>query len=170
MLADLRGTDRDGLEMSTVHLSELISQAVDLHTALADKRGIEIRFRPHEGPDLVHGDPGQMLALLSELLQNAVIYSQDRGLVEISVKAERDNRLAVSIRDHGIGIPARCLPRIFDEDYRADLAVKHHHHGAGLGLTIAREIADLHQFHLAAESEEGHGSVFTLTVPLTPMA
>ena len=110
------------------------------------------------------------VALLSELIENAVIYSQEHGLVEISLKAPRDGWLAVSIRDHGIGIPARCLPRIFDEDYRADPAVKHHPDGAGLGLTIAREIADLHQFQLAAESEEGHGSVFTLSAPLAPTA
>ena len=170
MLADLRCIDRDGLEMSTVRLSEVITQTVDRHAELARKRGIEIRPLPHDGPDLVHCDPQQMLTLLSELIENAVIYSQDRGLVEISLEAQRDGRLAVSIRDHGIGIPARCLPRIFDEDYRADPAVKHHKDGAGLGLAIAREIADLHQFDLAAESEEGHGSVFTLSVPLAPTA
>ena len=111
-----------------------------------------------------------MLALLSELLENAVIYSHDGGLVEIALASLRDGRLALSIRDHGIGIPERCLPRIFDEDYRADPAVKHHQDGAGLGLAIAREIADLHQFELAAESEEGHGSVFTVTVPQAPTA
>jgi two-component system, OmpR family, sensor histidine kinase BaeS len=72
------------------------------------------------------------------------------------------------VRDHGIGIPERCLPRIFDEDYRADSAVKHHADGAGLGLAIAREIADLHGFDLAVQSEEGHGSVFTLAVPAAP--
>jgi signal transduction histidine kinase len=170
MLADLRCIDRDGLEMSTVHLSAAISEAAARLAALADERGIEIRLLPHDGPDLVDCDPQKMAALLAELLQNALIYSYDHGLVEVSVKAQRDGRLAVSIRDHGIGIPARCLPRIFDEDYRADPAVKHHQDGAGLGLTIAREIADLHRFHLAAESEEGKGSVFTLTVPPAPAA
>jgi signal transduction histidine kinase len=165
MLADLRCIDRDGLETSVVPLSEVTKQAIDLHTARAGERGIEIRFLPLDGPDLVLCDPQMMVTLLSELVENAVIYSQERGLVEICVEALRDGPLAVSIRDHGIGIPERCLPRIFDEDYRADPAVKHHQYGAGLGLTIAREIADLHQFHLAAESEEGHGSVFTVTVP-----
>ena len=129
-----------------------------------------MRALPYDGPDFMRCDPQMAVALLSELIENAVIYSQEHGLVEISLKAPRDGWLAVSIRDHGIGIPARCLPRIFDEDYRADPAVKHHPDGAGLGLTIAREIADLHQFQLAAESEEGHGSVFTLSAPLAPTA
>lgn len=170
MLADLRCIDRDGLEMSTVHLSETISEAVDRHAALADERGIEIRLRPHDGPGLVRCGPPQMLALLCELLENAMIYSHDSGVVEIGLTSLSDGRLTLSIRDHGIGIPARCLPRIFDEDYRADPAVKHHQDGAGLGLAIAREIADLHRFGLAAESKEGHGSVFTVTAPEAPTA
>jgi len=170
MLANLRCIDRDKLEMSAVHLGEMIGQAVDLNTALAGERGIEIRYPPYEGPDLVLCDAQKVLTLLSELLENAVVYSRDDGLVEISVAEQHDGRLAVSIRDHGIGIPARCLPRIFDEDYRADPAVKHHQNGSGLGLTIAREIADLHRFHLTAESEEGQGSAFTLSVPPAPAA
>ena len=168
MLADLRCIDRDGLETSAVSLREVIDQAVELHTACAGERGIEIRLLPLGEPDLVLCGPQMMVALLSELIENAVVYSHDRGLVEVAVSAQRDGRLAVCVRDHGIGIPARCLPRIFDEDYRADPAVKQHPDGAGLGLAIAREIADLHEFHLAAESEEGHSSVFTLTV--TPAA
>ena len=99
-----------------------------------------------------------------------MVYSHDGGLVEIGVTTRDDDRLTVAIRDQGIGIPERCLPRIFDEDYRADVAKKHHPDGAGVGLTTAREIADLHRFDLAVESEEGRGSVFTLRVPRAPKA
>ena len=170
MLADLRCIERDGLEMSTVRLGEMIGQAVARYAEAAAGRGIEIRVLPHDGPDIVRCCPPQMLALLCELLENAVIYSHDGGLVEIALASLSDGRLTLAISDHGIGIPERCLPRIFDEDYRADVAVKHHPDGAGLGLAIAREITDLHQFHLAAEGEEGKGSVFTLTVPPAPTA
>jgi len=170
MLADLRCIDRDGMETSTVRLGEKIDQAVARYAEAAAGRGIEIRVLPRDRPDLVRCGPPQMLALLCELLENAVIYSHDGGLVEIALAAPSDGRLTLAIRDHGIGIPERCLPRIFDEDYRADPAVKHHQDGAGLGLAIAREIADLQRFGLAAESEEGHGSVFTVTIPEAPAA
>ena len=170
VLASLRSIDHDGIEMGAVHLNELTREAVDLHAAVAGQRGIDIGFRPHDGADLVRCDAGQMLTLLSALLENAVIYSQDGGSVEILVETRRPNWLAVSIRDHGIGIPARCLPRIFDEHYRADSAVRHHEHGTGLGLAIANEVANLHHFHLDVESEEGRGSVFTLSIPLAPAA
>jgi len=168
MLADLRCAGRDGLEMSTVHLNELAGQAVELHAALAGERGVEIRLLAHDGADLVRCDPQKTVALLAELVENAVVYSQAGGAVEVSIRPAAGGRLAVAVGDRGIGIPARCLPRIFDEDYRADSAVQHHQDGAGLGLAIAREVADLHESHLIAESEEGHGSVFTLTVPLAP--
>jgi signal transduction histidine kinase len=169
MLADLRCIDRDALEMSPVHLGDVIDEAVERYAEAAAGRDIEIRVLPHRGPDLVRCGPPQMLALLCELLENAVIYSRDGGLVEVAL-ASHDGRLTLSVRDRGIGIPERCLPRIFDEDYRADPAVKHHRDGAGLGLAIAREIADLHHYGLAVESREGHGSVFTVTIPEAPAA
>ncbi len=167
-LAGLRSIDRDGLEVTSVHLAELIDQAIELHAAPAGRRGIEIRFARPEGSDLVRCDPARMLALLSAIIRNAVVYSRDGGLIEISLTARSDGTLVVSVRDHGIGIPARCLPRIFDEDYRADPAVRHNPAGAGLGLTIAREIADLHGFHLGVESQDGGGSLFTVSVPAAP--
>jgi signal transduction histidine kinase len=167
MLADLRCVDPDALEMSPVHLGEAIDEAVGRYAEAAAAREIEIRVLPHDAPDLVRCDRTQLLAMLGELLENAVVYSRDGGLVEVAI-ASHDGRLMLSVRDRGIGIPERCLPRIFDEDYRADPAVKHHQDGAGLGLTIAREIAGLHRFDLSVESEEGHGSVFTATMPSTP--
>ena len=168
MLADVRCNGRDGLEMSTMHLNELVGQAVELRAELAGRRGVEVELLAHEGTDLVRCDPQKTVVLLAELVENAVVYSHEGGLVQVSVEPAPDGRLAVVVRDQGIGIPERCLPRIFAEDYRADPAVQHHPDGAGVGLTIAREIADLQGFDVSVESEEGHGSVFTLTVPPAP--
>ncbi|HQG54431.1 MAG TPA: HAMP domain-containing sensor histidine kinase [Thermoleophilia bacterium] len=164
-LADLRCGGRDGLEMSAAHLNELASQAVERHAALAERRGVALSFRALEGDDLVRCDAQTTVLLLSELVENAVVYSREGGLVEVAVGAAADGALEVRVRDHGIGIPERCLPRIFDEDYRGAPAVQHHPDGSGLGLTIAREIADLQGFGLAVTSEEGQGSEFTLTMP-----
>lgn len=180
MLADLRCAGRGGLETGAAHLDELAEQAVALHRALAERRGVDLRFLALEGDDLVRCDAHKTVLLLSELMENAVVYSHDGGLVEASVatgagerledggRHKTGRRLEVRVRDHGIGIPERCLTRIFDEDYRADPAVQHHPDGAGLGLTVAREIAGLQRFELTVESDEGHGSVFTLVVPAAP--
>ena len=164
-LADLRSIDRGDLETSTVRLGELVDRAVAELAALAAAREVTVGVTPVDEPDLVRCDPDTTVALLHELLENAIVYSTAGGTVEVAVAAVAGDRLAVTVADHGIGIPARCLPHVFDEDYRADAAVKHHPDGAGLGLAVARRIADLHGFELTAVSDEGHGSVFTLTSP-----
>lgn len=165
MLADVRCVDRSGLEIATIHLDELVEQAVELQAALAETRDVAIRVAACRGSDLARCDPQKTVVLLSELIENAVVYSRAGGYADVAVEALPDGGLAVTVRDQGIGIPERCLPRIFDEDYRADVAASHYQDGAGLGLTIAREIADLHGFELTAKSEEEQGSVFTLRVP-----
>jgi signal transduction histidine kinase len=169
-LANLRCIGPDGLEMRDVSLNELVGRVVESHLELAATRGIEISFDRGDAPDLVRCDPDTMTMLLSELVENAVIYSPDGGLVEIAVASHDDGRPAVTVSDQGIGIPERCLTRIFDEDFRTDTAKKHHPDAAGVGLTIARETADLHGASITVESDEGQGSMFTLTLPPAPTA
>lgn len=166
VLANLRSVDRDTIEMAPAHVNEIIAEAMEQHGAVAQQRGIEIRLLSYDGSDLVRCHRPQVVALVSALLENAVIYSHDGGLVEITVSSPRPRWLSVAIRDHGIGIPEANQKRIFDEYYRTDGAVRHHENGTGLGLAIAAEVARLHQFNLDVEGEEGEGSTFTITAPL----
>ncbi len=168
MLADLRLAGRDGLAPSVVPPNELLEEAVRPQAALADARGVSVSIAADPGGGSVRCDPQKTAALLSELIENAVVYSAAGDRVEVEVAATAADRVAISVRDHGIGIAARCLPRVFDEDYRADAGAAHYPDGAGLGLTVAREIADLQELALTVESEEGHGSVFTLVLPAAP--
>lgn len=166
LLADLRCVDRDALESGTASVIEALQEAVARHAEAAAARGIELRVLPGIEPDRVRCVPEHLAALFSELVENAVVYSRDGGSVEVSAEVLPDGRLAVAVRDHGIGVPERCLPKIFDEDYRADVAAQQHPDGAGLGLAIVREIAGLHRFDLDVRSEEGRGSVFTAIMPV----
>lgn len=169
LLADLRCVKPDALDAGAVaDAGELAAEAVARHTEKAAARGVELRLLPPAGPALVRGEPAHLAALVSELVENAVVYSQDGGLVEVAVEPRTDGRIALTVRDHGIGIPERCLPRIFDEDYRADIAAKHHPDGAGLGLAIAREVATLHGVELDVRSEEGRGTEVTASMPAAP--
>lgn len=166
-LADLRSVGRDGLQVGTVRLGDLIAAAAALHVEVAARRGVTVVCSAPVGPDTVRCDPRMTTALLSELIENAVVYTLEQGAVEIAVAPHDDATVDVRVHDNGIGIPEHCLPHIFDEDFRADSAKKQHPDGAGLGLTIAREIADLHGFCLTVRSEEGVGSTFTVTLPST---
>ena len=136
------------LETGTVHLDEAIERGGRApRRARRRARRRDPRRRPRDGPDLRALRPAaDGRAPLRARRERRGLLRRDGGLVEVSVEvARRTAGSAVAVRDHGIGIPERCLPRIFDEDYRADVAVKQYPDGAGLGLAIAREIADLHR-------------------------
>jgi signal transduction histidine kinase len=124
----------------------------------------EVRVVTKVAPTLprVHGDQERLRQLLWNLLTNAVKYT-DAG-DEVQVTAAKDNgSLAVSVRDHGPGIPPDAHELIFEKFGRVSGADQP---GAGLGLFIARSIAEAHGGTLEVESETGQGATFVLRLPL----
>jgi two-component system phosphate regulon sensor histidine kinase PhoR len=111
--------------------------------------------------------PGSIkdLALLARnLLENAVRYTPRGGRVSVEVAGE-NGHATLSVHDTGMGIPSRDLPRIFERFYRVDRARSRETGGTGLGLSIARHVVERHGGQIAAESELGRGSTFTVTLP-----
>jgi len=129
-----------------------------------------------EAPDLpadttVLGDPDELKAAVLNLIDNAVKYSGSHVAIEVELVALGDGRIAVRVRDHGIGISAPELKRIFRRFYRIPGAVALRVKGTGLGLFIVSAIARKHGGRVFAESEgPGHGSTFTLQLPRAPSA
>jgi len=129
-----------------------------------------------EAPDLpadttVLGDPDELKAAVLNLIDNAVKYSGSHVAIEVELAALGDGRIAVRVRDHGIGISAPELKRIFRRFYRIPGAVALRVKGTGLGLFIVSSIARKHGGRVFAESEgPGHGSTFTLQLPRAPTA
>ncbi len=114
---------------------------------------------------VVHGDPDQLTELFVTLLANAVKYSHENAKVQITA-ARKDDKIRVDIIDKGIGIAEVDLPHIFDRFYRADLSRnKTKANGYGLGLSLARAIADAHGAEINVKSEYGKGSTFTVELP-----
>ena len=110
------------------------------------------------------GDPALLRVMLMNLLENAVRYSPEGGVVELHARADRDGGVTIEVIDEGVGIPAELQEKIFERHYRighvkgAD--------GVGLGLDIARTIAQLHHGNVVCESTPGEGSAFRVTLPL----
>ena len=143
----------------------LVSEAVDLVQAAADLAEVPILITP-EPPDIeLACDRRQMRSALMNLLDNAIKYSGPRQPVEVGARIAGD-RLALTVRDHGIGIPTRDLERIFERFYRVDRARSRDTGGTGLGLAIVRHVAQAHGGDITVESHEGEGSLFTLHVPI----
>jgi two-component system phosphate regulon sensor histidine kinase PhoR len=99
------------------------------------------------------------------LLDNAVKYSPPGSAVRVAAAPEAGD-LVITVRDQGVGIPAKHLPRIFERFYRVDAGRSRGQGGVGLGLAIVRHIARVHQGEAEAESHAGEGSVFTIRIPL----
>lgn len=110
-------------------------------------------------------DPDRVRQALLNLIDNALRHSPAGGTVTVGL-ARGDGAARISVRDEGPGISAEHLPRIFDRFYRADAARDRAAGGAGLGLAIAREIAEAHGGRIEVVSAPGAGSTFTLELPL----
>jgi two-component system OmpR family sensor kinase/two-component system sensor histidine kinase BaeS len=119
----------------------------------------EIHFVSPQNLPPVKIDPLRIREVLSNLLSNALRYSAGRS---ITISAVTDNdHLSISVADHGTGIAAEELPKIFDRFYRGSTS-----RGSGLGLTIARNFVEAHGGKIRAESHPGDGTVMTFTLPL----
>ncbi|MGN1407663.1 cell wall metabolism sensor histidine kinase WalK [Lactobacillus sp.] len=113
-------------------------------------------------------DTDQMMRVIDNIMNNAIKYSPDGGTITVRLQ-QRQNQVLLSIADQGLGIPRKDLSKIFDRFYRADKARSRAQGGTGLGLAIAKEIVNAHGGKIWADSREGHGSTFYISLPYEPM-
>ncbi len=142
----------------------LVDEAVERVRALALAREIPLRVEPIAEDLVLACDPVQVVGAITNLLDNAVKYSEPGHAVEVSAHAE-DARIVVQVVDHGIGIPSKDLERVFERFYRVDKARSRATGGTGLGLAIVRHVAQVHGGEVTVESIEGQGSTFRLMLP-----
>jgi PAS domain S-box-containing protein len=112
-------------------------------------------------------DEGLLRQVLSNLVDNALKYSPEGGLIELRV-ADGPERVRISVHDQGLGIPASEQERIFDKFYRLDADMSRGVGGSGLGLHIARELVEQMGGAISVDSAPGSGSTFTVTLPRMP--
>jgi two-component system, OmpR family, sensor histidine kinase SenX3 len=146
-----------------VDLDEVVQVAVDTSKIDAEDKRISVIVHGTEGLE-VFGNEGQVMAAVSNLVANAVSYSEPDSTVLVTTKAD-DGTVEISVVDQGIGIPAGELDRIFERFYRVDPARHRSTGGTGLGLSIVKHVAATHGGEVRVWSAEGQGSTFTLTLP-----
>jgi len=153
-------TKRPGLE--SVRLDLLAREEEDRHRDRAREAGIELTVTAR--PGTVRGSSKDLSLLIANLLDNAVRYTPPGGRVDVEVGV-KEEEIFLEVRDTGIGIPARDLPRIFERFYRVDPARSRQTGGTGLGLSIAKHVVEQHGGRIAAKSELGRGSTFRVILP-----
>lgn len=164
---DLLELSRIELDVSAalelVSIFSVIAESIDRMAHFAAQAGISIVSQLPEADCVVKGDRLQLVSAVSNLVDNAVKYSEkgDKVTVRVSVL---EATVDVSVSDEGIGIPQSDLDRIFERFYRVDRARSRGTGGTGLGLSIVRHVINNHGGSVNVTSQEGEGSTFVLTL------
>jgi signal transduction histidine kinase len=161
LLTLTRGDEGVPMEVGRYDLGALAKEATETAAAAADGR-VSVEYVPGDHKVMATFDRERIMQVASILLDNAVKYTQDGGSVTVRVE-ERDDSVGLAVTDTGVGIPEDQLPLVFERFYRAEEARAEG--GAGLGLSIARQIAEAHGGTIEAGSNLGVGSTFVLLLP-----
>jgi two-component system phosphate regulon sensor histidine kinase PhoR len=154
--------------VDVLDLGRVAADSTERLRLFADRQGVTLRVEVADGLPPVRGDASRLGQVVVNLVHNAVKFSPDGGDVTVSVQPARgDDEVIVAIEDHGVGIPRKAQPRIFERFYKVDRArVRGEAGGTGLGLAIARHIVEQHGGRIWVESREGKGSTFSFAIPI----
>jgi two-component system sensor histidine kinase SenX3 len=150
-----------------IYINLVMAEAVERVQSAAEQRKITIELHEPDPPVYVLGDRRQLVSAIHSLLENAVTFSYENGIIRVT-GSQADGEVHLSVADAGVGIPARDLERIFERFYRVDHGRSRETGGTGLGLSIVRHVASNHQGRVEVASREGEGSTFTLILPNPP--
>jgi signal transduction histidine kinase len=147
-----------------VSMAKIVEEVVSLFRPEAEQKNINLRVEMNDLPYYLHADQVKITIALSNILKNAIQYTEAGGTVTVRVE-EESSYIKVSVTDNGIGIPARELPRIFERFYQVETHLTRRYGGMGLGLSVAKAMIELHGGRIWAESQ-GRGSKFTFLLPV----
>lgn len=161
-------SDQPMMTPQQVDVCHVLADAVERNRELADSREVNLVVKAE--PDLeIQGDPAQLTDAVSNLIHNAIVYSNPRARVAVSSRLVHDvdgDRADIAVADNGIGITDEDQRRIFERFYRVDYARSRDNGGTGLGLSLVKHIAQAHGGSVDVWSKVGQGSTFTLSIPL----
>ena len=173
-LLNLSRMDRGVVKMDLewVNLNDFLSHILNRFDMMLKNDGVKKykirRIFPHQAL-WVEIDTDKMMQVIDNIMNNAIKYSPDGGLITIRL-LQTHKHVILSVSDQGLGIPRKDLSRIFDRFYRVDKARSRKQGGTGLGLAISKEIVEAHHGKIWADSSEGNGSTFYISIPYEKMS
>ena len=147
--------------LESFSISDLVQDVAMKFEPKAEDKNIDIKPECPDGMPMVKGDIAMIERVLSNLMENAIQYSEEGGDIEIELIPDKAS-VAVHVKDTGPGISEDDLPHIFDRFYRAEKSRSRSSGGTGLGLAIAKKIMELHGKKIDAQNRINRGSVFTI--------
>lgn len=152
------------LERGVVSATEIARGCASLFEALLEENGQRLEMEA-EGDPMLYGDPLLFRQALVNIVDNAIKHTPRGGTITIRVRND-SSHVFLEVQDTGAGIPENQLARVFDRFYRVEEGRSRHSGGAGLGLSIAEWNVRVHGGSLTVQSRPGHGSVFSIVLPL----
>jgi len=152
------------LNVSTVNINELTELILKRLRPIARKKNVEVVLESIR-PITAEVDEVKMTLIISNLVENAIKYNRENGLVNVTLDADHQ-MFSVEVADNGIGIPEESLEHIYERFYRVDKSHSREIGGTGLGLAITRNAVLMHRGSITVTSLEGEGSTFLVKIPL----
>ncbi|HYB98398.1 MAG TPA: ATP-binding protein [Candidatus Limnocylindrales bacterium] len=154
------------LRKRVVEVSSVVQQAVEACRQLAECSQIEVEVALPDEQILLEGDPVRLVQIFTNLLNNACKFSQTRGRIWVKAEKHGDDQVIISVRDAGAGIDPEMLDQVFDMFVQADSSLERTKQGLGIGLTLVKQLVEMHGGSVEARSEGiGRGSEFLVRLP-----
>ena len=151
-----------------IHVQELVDHALDTWGKTIDQENFHVHVDIEPNLPHIEGDPRALQTALSNLISNAIKYSNGHKSIEITARRNQKGfkkEVVIEVTDKGKGIPPEEQPKIFEEFYRGKTATKAQIHGNGIGLSLVKKTMDAHQGSVSVHSKINEGSTFTLRFP-----
>jgi signal transduction histidine kinase len=156
-------TGRTKLEKTNLSLKTIVENSMQEHKPAAEARQIQMEPLICDAPLFIHADASKIERIVGELINNAIKYTPANGTIKVSLE-EKDSRARLRVIDSGIGMAPEECHKIWERFYRttdSQFLAK----GSGLGLSIAKELVELHEGIIEVNSTKGEGSTFTVLLP-----
>ncbi len=154
------------MNIQEINLTETVLSTIQLVKQTADNKQMKLNVIEEDNL-LITGDSSRLKQILANLINNAVVYTQEKGKVTVTIKKENDYAV-IRVSDNGIGIPEDEQDRIFERFYRVDKARSRNSGGTGLGLSIVKYLIENLNGSISVESKLGLGTTFIVKLPIHP--
>ncbi len=164
------------LQAAPQNIIPLLKALTQSFTSYAERKGITLAFSSVEDQILAYIETDKIEKIITNILSNAFTFTPEGGRIEVAVrkdarlgsnvKSRKEDYVNVSISDTGIGIPADKIAKIFDRFYQVDGSHTREGEGTGIGLSLTKELIELHKGTIEVESLEGKGTTFVVRIPL----
>jgi signal transduction histidine kinase/DNA-binding response OmpR family regulator len=152
------------LKASEQNVVPIVKRIVYSFQSFAERKNVSVNFSSEQEEIIIYVDGDKIDKILNNILSNAIKFTRQGGYVNVNLFKDKDN-IGISVADNGIGISKEHLDKIFDRFYQVDNKLSKEYEGSGIGLSLTKELVELHKGKILVESEEGKGSIFQVILP-----